>query len=284
MEDTGVDPNAAFMQQRAQRIASYADDDALRTASRAFLAELVRAEYTYNFTWLGRPVIQIPQDLYALQEIIWEVKPDLIVETGIAHGGSLIASASMLALLDYCEAAEQGRTIAPGKSARRVLGIDIDIRPHNRQAIAAHPLAGLIDMIEGSSVDDEIVTRVKAAAENHARIMVCLDSNHTHEHVLAELEAYAPLVSQGSYCIVWDTGIEEFAPSESACVRPWGKGNNPLTALREYLHRLNTEQRVGTDGAALNFEIDRTIENKLLITAALGGFMRRTTATPRPAR
>lgn len=230
-------------------------------------------KYSYNFTWLGRPIIQYPQDIVAVQELIWQVKPDLIIETGIAHGGSLIFSASMLTLLDVCEAVEAGTAFDPEQAKRKVIGIDIEIRPHNREAIERHPMSHRIDMIEGSSIDPDIVSLVKEKAKGYERILVCLDSNHTHEHVLAELEAYAPLVSVGSYCVVFDTIIEDM-PEGSFPDRPWGKGNNPKTAVHEYLSRLREEGRTASDGRPLHFEIDKMIENKLLITVAPDGYLK----------
>lgn len=218
--------------------------------------------YAYNFSWLARPVMQIPQDIYAIQEIIWSVRPDLVIETGIAHGGSLILSASMLALLDYCDASTAGRSLSPRESKRRVVGIDIEVRPHNREAIEQHPLAHLIEIIEGSSIDTEIVQCVQTIARDFQRTLVFLDSNHTHEHVLAELEAYAPLVSPDSYCVVWDTGVEDL-PDGFVTDRPWGKGNNPKTAVYEYLKSTDC------------FEIDKLINHKLVITASPDGFLRR---------
>jgi len=219
-------------------------------------------KYSYHFEWLDRPIIQYPQDMIAMQELIWSVKPDLIIETGIAHGGSLMLSASMLALLDYADAVELGETLDPKASHRRVLGIDIDIRSHNRVAIESHPLAHMIDMIQGSSIDPEIIAQVQEHAKEYKRILVCLDSNHTHDHVLAELEAYAPLASMDSYCVVFDTIIEEL-PADMFPDRPWGPGNNPKSAVREYL-KSNPD-----------FEIDESIENKLLITVAPGGYLMR---------
>ena len=232
------------------------------------------ANYSYTFSWLSRPIIQYPQDMVAMQELIWSVKPDLIIETGIAHGGSLILSASMLAMIDYCEAAEAGKPLDPKASRRRVLGLDIDIRAHNRAAIEAHPMSHRIDMIQGSSVAADIVAQVHEIAKGYLRVLVCLDSNHTHDHVLAELEAYAPLVGPDSYCIVFDTVIEDM-PDDMFSDRPWGKGNNPKTAAREYLRRLKEEGRTAADGAPLHFEIDKMIENKLLITVAPDGYLKR---------
>jgi cephalosporin hydroxylase len=200
--------------------------------------------------------------MIAMQEIIWQVRPDLIIETGIAHGGSLVLSASMLALLDMCDAIESGQTLDPKMSRRKVLGIDIDIRAHNLTAIEAHPMASRIRMIQGSSIAPDIIDQVKQIASEHQRILVYLDSNHTHDHVLAELEAYAPLTSVGSYCVVFDTVIEDM-PAGSFPGRPWDKGNNPKTAVWEYL-KSHSE-----------LIIDKMIENKLLITVAPDGFLKR---------
>jgi len=238
------------------------------------LAVGAAGRYTYNFSWLGRPIIQYPQDMVAMQELIWQVKPDLIIETGIAHGGSLIMSASMLAILDYCEAVEFGQKLDPQATRRRVLGVDIDIRSHNRHAIEEHPLSHYITMLQGSSITPEIIAQVHQIAQNHERALVFLDSNHTQEHVLAELEAYAPLTGKGSYCCVFDTLIEDM-PDDMFADRAWGRGNNPKTAVWEYLKRLNGEGRKAADGDPLNLEVDKTIENKLLITVAPDGYLHR---------
>lgn len=237
-------------------------DNDIQALSRIWVREIARHKYAYNFTWMGRPIIQFPQDMVAMQEVIWATKPDLIIETGIAHGGSLIFSASQLALLDMCEAIETRDTLDPKKSKRKVLGIDIDIRPHNREAIEAHPMASRIQMIQGSSIASEVIEQVYKVAKDYQRILVCLDSNHTHEHVLAELKAYAPLVSVGSYCVVMDTLVEDM-PKEMFPDRPWGPGDNPKTAVWEYLKK-NPE-----------FEIDKSIQHKLLITVAPDGYLKR---------
>lgn len=239
-----------------------------------FMLASLEDKYSYNFNWLSRPIIQYPQDIVAVQELIWAIKPDLIIETGIAHGGSLILSASMLALLDYCEAVEAGEMLDPRSARRRVLGVDVDIRAHNRAAMEAHPMSHRIRMIQGSSIAPEIVSEVHEYALGYKKILVFLDSNHTHEHVLAELEAYAPLVSKGSYCCVFDTIIDDL-PDGSYPDRPWGRGNNPKTAVREYLQRLQMEGRKAVDGVPLNFEVDKSIQNKLLITVAPDGYLKR---------
>lgn len=237
-------------------------DNDIQALSRIWVREIARHKYAYNFTWMKRPIIQFPQDMVAMQEVIWATKPDLIIETGIAHGGSLIFSASQLALLDMCEAIETRDTLDPKKSKRKVLGIDIDIRPHNREAIEAHPMASRIQMIQGSSIAPEVIEQVYKVAKSYQRILVCLDSNHTHEHVLAELKAYAPLASVGSYCVVMDTLVEDM-PREMFPDRPWGPGDNPKTAVWEYL-KTHSE-----------FEIDKSIQHKLLITVAPDGYLKR---------
>ncbi|MCW7755402.1 cephalosporin hydroxylase family protein [Desulfobotulus sp. H1] len=245
-----------------KNIALLGSDTDVHSLSRIWSRETNRYGYTYNFFWQGRPIIQYPQDIMAMQEIIWEVRPDLIIETGIAHGGSLIFSASMLALLDMADAIAAGESIDPAISRRKVLGIDIDIRAHNRRVIEAHPMASRIEMLEGSSIDPDIITLVHHVAKKYRKILVCLDSMHTHDHVLSELEAYGPLVSTGSYCVVFDTLIEDM-PGDMFPDRPWGPGNNPKTAVWEYLKTHH------------EFKVDRCIQNKLLITVAPDGFLRK---------
>lgn len=244
-------PLKKYQRDVEERARTYPNNEPLQQAWQTFHKELVKAKYAYNFFWLGVPILQGPQDLQALQEIIWEVKPNLIIETGIAYGGSLIFSASMLAILEVCGEIEYGA----------VLGIDIEIRKHNKKAILKHPLSKKITMFEGSSTDTKIIERVGRFAKEEERILVCLDSNHTHEHVLAELRAYAPLVSVGSYCIVGDTGIEDL-PDETTSNRPWGKGNNPKTAVWEYLKENS------------NFEIDKAIASKLILAGSPDGYLK----------
>ena len=267
-------PHEKFKKECAEEITDQGIEERLIRVTRKWMNQANVRKYCYHFDWLSRPIIQYPQDMVAMQELIWQVKPDLIIETGIAHGGSLILSASMLAMIDYCEASEASKTLDPKASRRRVLGLDIDIRAHNRAAMEAHPLAHKIGMIQGSSIVPDIISQVHDYAKGHKSILVCLDSMHTHEHVLAELEAYAPLVSPDSYCIVFDTVIEDM-PDDMFPDRPWGKGNNPKTAVREYLRRLKEEGRTAADGARLHFEIDKMIENKLLITVAPDGYLKR---------
>lgn len=245
-------PYEQFTAERKAEIAAQGKDESLIAATAAWFSQANARKYSYHFEWLGRPIIQYPQDIIAMQEIIWAVKPDLIIETGIAHGGSLIFSASMLELNATCG----------GPSDALVLGIDIDIRPHNRAAIEAHPLHRRIRMLEGSSVAPEVIAQVSALSSGCKRVLVCLDSNHTHAHVLSELRAYAPLTSVGSYCVVFDTIIDDL-PADMFADRPWSPGNNPKTAVAEYL-KDHPE-----------FEIDRSIDQKLLITVAPSGYLRR---------
>ena len=242
--------NKVFEQEKVDRVASNANNRVLQETGAAFVRASIEAKYSYNFSWLGRPIIQYPQDMVGMQELIWMVKPDLIVETGIAHGGSLIFWASLLELNAVCG----------GPAEAEVIGIDIDIRAHNRQALEAHPMFKRIKLLQGSSVAPEMIAQVQALAAPRQRVMVCLDSNHTHEHVLAELQAYAPLTSVGSYCVVFDTIIEDLPAGSD---RPWGPGNNPKTAVQEYL-KSHSE-----------FVIDGPVENKLVITVASSGYLRR---------
>jgi cephalosporin hydroxylase len=241
-----------FERELANRLASNRTNGALRDGARAFLRPSLDAKYSYNFSWMGRPIIQYPQDILAVQEIVWTVKPDLIIETGIAHGGSLILFASLLELNAACG----------GPQEAHVIGVDIDIRKHNRQAIDAHPLSRRISMIEGSSIAPDTIDQVRKRASGRRRIVVSLDSNHTHAHVLAELNAYAPLTSVGSYCIVFDTIVEDL-PADMFTDRPWGPGDNPKTALFDYL-KTHPE-----------FEIDSGLDDKLLISVAPSGYLKR---------
>lgn len=241
------DPIQAFVKEREQRIEENRRNSDLQKAAADFNVESNRAQYSYNFSWMGRPIIQYPQDMIAMQELIWEIKPDLIIETGIAHGGSLIYYASLLELIGEGE----------------VLGIDIDIRSHNKAEIEKHPMFKRIKMIEGSAVSEETVEKVKSFAKDKKRILVCLDSNHTHEHVLQELEFYAPLVTVGSYIVVFDTIVEDLPEGYFSQKRPWGISNNPKTAVYEFL---NTNK---------DFEIDHSIDNKVLISVAPEGYLKR---------
>jgi len=238
-----------FEQERKERIVANAADKKFKDLSVQWMNRSMELKYAYNFSWLGRPIIQHPQDKIAMQELFWKVQPDLLIETGIAHGGSLIYYASLMELLG---------------GNGHVLGIDIDIRQHNRTEIERHPMFKRITMFEGSSLDSEMVSRVAEFVKGYRTIMLTLDSNHTHDHVLSELRLYTPFVTPGSYCVVFDTVVEDM-PEGSYPDRPWDKGNNPKTAVWEFLKT--------NDG----FEIDREIENKLLVTAAPDGYLKRKT-------
>ena len=217
-----------------------------------FMNESIGFRYSYNFKWMGRPIIQYPQDIVAVQELIWDIKPDLIVETGVAHGGSAVFFASLLELNAQCG----------GPKDAEVGCVEIDLRTHNREALVAHPMYPRLKIFDGSSVDTKIATVIGEKAAKCDRVMVILDSNHTHEHVLGELNLYASLVSVGSYCIVFDTVIEDLDGVEFVD-RPWGKGNNPKTAVAEFLKTTS------------NFVVDYAIDEKLLISAAPGGYLKR---------
>lgn len=241
-----MDPHEDFENDVRNQIEGLRQDEDVQALSRIWLREITPHKYAYNFSWMGRPIIQFPQDMIAMQEIVWAVRPEVIIETGIAHGGSLVYYASLLELAGGDE----------------VIGIDIDIRAHNREAILAHPMARRISMIEGSSVDPRTIEEVKARVAGR-RAIVVLDSNHTHEHVLAELRAYAPITCVGGYCVVMDTLVEDMPQRLAASDRPWGRGNNPKTAVAAYL------------AEDPRFIADTSIDAKLLITVAPGGYLRR---------
>lgn len=255
-------PYERFRRECASQVQIQSADSEFARLTQAWLALSARHKYSYHFEWLGRPIIQYPQDIVAMQELVWSAKPDLIIETGIAHGGSLIFSASQLLMLDACDAIEAGTSLDLKAPRRKVLAIDIDIRAHNRAAIESHPLAARIQMIEGSSIAPDIISQVHQIAAGFSRILVCLDSNHTHDHVLAELAAYAPLTSVGSYCVVFDTVIED-VPAKMLPSRPWAPGNSPKTAVWEFLE------------THPEFEIDKTVQQKLLVTVAPDGYLKR---------
>jgi cephalosporin hydroxylase len=221
-------------------------DPRIDALSKELFVGVCRYRYSYNFSWLGRPIIQFPEDMIAIQEIIWKTRPDLIIETGVAHGGSLIFSASLLELMG-------------GDSL--VVGVDIDIRAHNRAAIEAHPMSRRIRLIQGSSIDDRVLDEVRRHAEGRRKIMVILDSNHSHAHVLQELQLYSPLATPGAYLIVCDTTVEDM-PADMFADRPWGPGDSPRTAVQAFLRTTS------------RFELDPEYEHKLMMTANRGGYLR----------
>jgi cephalosporin hydroxylase len=236
----------AFDRRNREKIEQMQKSDKAKKLSMNWFSHVSKYEYSYHFTWLGRPIIQFPQDVIAMQEIIWTVKPDLIIESGIAHGGFLVFYASMLELIG-------GDGLA--------LGIDVEVRPHNRVEIEQHPLWKRMAIIEGSSVDNDVVRQVMKFAEGKRQVLVALDSNHTHEHVRKELELYSPLVKKGGYLVVFDTIIEDM-PDDFSRDRCWGRGNNPKTAVMEFLKSND------------RFVVDKEVEDKLLITVAPGGYLK----------
>ncbi len=240
------DPILEFEEEKIKLLEANSKNTALKEAAYQFNVESNKAKYSYNFTWMGRPIIQYPQDMIAMQELIWEIKPDLIIETGIAHGGSIIYYASLLELIGKGE----------------VLGIDIDIREHNKKKIEEHPMHKRIHMLEGSSISEEMIEKVRPYTVGKDKILVCLDSNHTHEHVLGELNSYAPFVTPGSYLVVFDTIVEDL-PEKYLPNRFWGKGNNPKTAVHEFL-KYND-----------NFVVDESMDHKLLISVNPEGYLKR---------
>lgn len=238
--------DAEFEKRKLQDIAAMAKDPTFQSMSRDWLINSFRHRYSYNFRWLGLPIIQYPADIVAMQEVIWQMRPQVIVETGVARGGSLVFYASMLQLL--------------GQDGV-VVGVEVALTDENRKAIETHPLAGRIRLVDGSSVADETVAQVKRTVGAAAPVLVILDSLHTHDHVLQELRAYAPLVRRGSYLVVFDTLIENL-PAEVIGDRPWGKGDNPKTAVQAFLKETN------------RFEIDRSFDDRLLLSVCSTGFLR----------
>ena len=257
-----MDDHEMFVAKGLEEAREMATNHDVKRLTQSWMEVATKFNYSYHFEWLGRPIIQFPQDMVAVQEIIWNVKPDLIIETGIARGGSLVLSASILALLDLSEHLNLKESHVGGIQKRKVIGIDIDVREHNRVALEEHPLFPWIDIVEGSSVSPDVVAGVREEAEKFEKVLVMLDSNHTHEHVLAELMAYSSMVSSGSYLIVFDSVVEDM-PENFYPNRPWGKGDNPKTAVHEFL-----EQNGG-------FQLDHTLQNKLLISVCPDGFMRK---------
>ncbi len=265
-----ADDRREFAECCAEQIVAQGADERVRAATHEWMIATQPHQYSYHFSWLGLPIIQYPPDIVAMQELIWKVKPDLIIETGIARGGSLLLSASVLALLELSDASEAGDQLDPSVPRRHVLGIDIDIREHNRRAIEGHPLASRISAIEGSAVAPAVTEEARKRADGAERVMVFLDSNHTHEPVLAELNADAPFASSGSYCVVFDT-VFEGIPDDMYPDRAWGLGNNPKTSVRECL------------AAHPEFSVDHAIDNQLLFSVAPEGYLRRTLSEENPS-
>lgn len=241
-----MNEHKSFADEVRGNIRSLKDDKDIQAMSRIWIREIARHKYAYNFSWMGRPLIQFPQDMVAMQQIIWATKPDVIIETGIAHGGSIIYYASLIEMMGL---------------SSKVIGVDIEIRPHNKSAIMDHPMCKHIELIEGSSIAADTVAKVKKAAASKKNVLLVLDSNHTHDHVLEELRLYTPLVSEGNYVVVFDTLIEDM-PDDLIVDRPWKQGNNPKTAVKVFLSESG------------RFIVDDDIDAQLLITAAPGGFLK----------
>ncbi len=261
---TKINPVKAFNTECKKEILNQGNDIELAQTSKKWIDQSSRHKYSYHFSWLGRPIIQLPQDILALQEIIWETKPDIVIETGIAHGGSLCFSASMLALLDLADSDIPTADQKSPKIIRKVIGVDIDIRQHNRNALKSHPMANKIIMIEGSSIEQAIFESIKALIPDGSKVLVILDSNHTEDHVLEELRLYNDLVTKNSYCIVCDTIVAQMADNFYEN-RPWGIHNNPKGAVEKFL-RENP-----------NFVVDQAIDNKLLLSMSPKGYLKRIT-------
>lgn len=242
------DDRAEFERTKRSQAVALGADEKLKTMAVDLRTAADKYAYSYLWSWLGVPIIQLPADIVALQEIIWATRPDVIIETEVARGGSVIFMASLLHLI--------------GKG--KVIGVDIDIRAHNRDTIERHPMARRVVLVEGPSTEPRTVAEVKTKIPASASVMVVLDSDHSRDHVLAELRCYAPLVTAGCYLVVSDTGLgqldEERTPRNRS--KLWLKGDEPLTALAAYLAE--------TD----RFEIDEIVNGKLLLSSSPGGYLR----------
>jgi cephalosporin hydroxylase len=245
------DPTQSFFDERNADIQRMGADHEFQKKSIEWMIHADRYKYTYNYTWMGRPIIKFPNDMVIQQELMWELKPDLVIETGIAHGGSIIFTASMMEMMGI---------------DGEVVGIDVDIRPHNRKEIESHPMMKRITMYEGDSVSDAVVETVRSHTKGKTCVMVILDSLHSHAHVYKELLAYAPMTTLGSYCILPDTFIEFFPKGYYSKTRPWDVGNNPHTAMKQFIAESDM------------FEIDRARTNKSMITETIDGYLKRVKA------
>ena len=241
------DDRQQFLSDRKELIGGMAKDQEVAARNLDLLVASDKNGYSYMWDWLGVPIIQMPADIVAMQEIIWKTRPDVIVETGIARGGSAILHTSLLRL-----------TGKPGK----VIAVDIDIRAHNRETIESHPLGDGVTLIEGSSVDPVIIDKIRSLIPADSRVMVVLDSDHTHSHVLAELQLYSQFVTPGMYLIAADTFVEEL-PVQLHRPREWGPGDNPKTAVDSFL------------ASAPDFKLDADLAAKMLMSSSAAGYLRR---------
>ena len=246
---THPDDRKEFQASIIRQSLALGQDDAVFRQSTELVTELDRYDYTYLWSWMGVPIIQMPADIMATQEVVWTTKPDVIIETGVARGGSVLFMASLLEMI--------------GKG--KVIGVDIDIRAHNRETIQAHPMSKRVEMIEGGSADDDTLEKVRALIPEGASVMVVLDSDHSRDHVLAECRAYAPLITPGCYLVVADTLVghvsEENAPKKRSKI--WFKGNEPLSALNDFIFENS------------DFEVDEVLNGKLVLSSSPGGYVRR---------
>ena len=237
-----------FFYQRNEDIENMARDSQLKDLSLQWMIKADRYKYTYNFTWMGRPIIKYPNDMIVQQELMWTLKPDLIIETGVAHGGSIIFSASMMKMMGI---------------KGSVIGIDIDIREHNLKEIEDHPMYDIIHLYEGDSTDSKIVQQVQQHVDKAKTVLVILDSLHSHQHVLKELNLYSKFVTKSSYIILPDTFIEFFPKGYYSKDRPWDVGNNPYTAMHEFLKNNSS------------FMIDKKLSSKAVISETIDGYLKR---------
>jgi cephalosporin hydroxylase len=245
---TVCDDRASFEQNKRAHATALGQDQQLFAAATELLTAADKYGYAYLWSWLGVPIIQLPADVMATQEVIWATKPDIIIETGVARGGSVLFMASLLELI--------------GKG--KVIGVDIDIRAHNRDSIERHPMSKRVLLIEGPSTAPSVMAQVRQEIPANAAVMAILDSDHSRAHVLDELRHYGPLVTPGCYLIVADTRLGHLDASQTPQKRSkvWLKGNEPLSALQDYLHE--TER----------FEIDPVINGKLILASSPGGYLR----------
>ena len=245
---THPDDRKEFEDERSRQSRAMGRDVAVFQQSLKLITALDAYDYSYLWSWMGVPIIQMPADVMATQEVIWATKPDVIIETGVARGGSVLFMASLLEII--------------GKG--KVIGVDIDIRAHNREAIQTHPMSKRVVLVEGGSVDEVTLARVRAEIPDGASVMVVLDSDHSRKHVLAECRAYGPMVTPGCYMVVADTLVghvtEENAPRKRSKV--WFKGDEPLSALQDYMAETN------------RFEVDEALNGKLVMSSSPGGYVR----------
>ncbi len=241
------DDRQEFLANRKQKSQDLGADKALFEKSKDLIYDLDRHDYSYLWTWMGIPIIQLPADVLATQEVIWKTKPDIIIETGVARGGSVLFMASIVEMMGNGQ----------------VIGVDIDIRTHNRESIEAHPMSKRVTLIEGGSVDKDVLEKVRAEIPDGARVMVVLDSDHSRDHVLAECRAYGPMVTKDCYLVVADTLVghvnEENAPKNRSQL--WYKGNDPLTATNDFLEEQD------------RFQVDAVTNGKLVLSSSPGGYL-----------